>query len=204
MKHLLGIVWAAAVALSLAGPVVAQESPQTIVQTTTDEVISRVKNEKDALRGDPTKMYNLVAEMIFPHFDFDVMSQFVLGPDWKTAEEGKRKEFVDQFRKLLVRTYAAALLEYSEQSIAYADAGPAPKNPKTAIVRQDITQPSGTNLPVVYRLHTRPDGWKVYDVTVDGVSLVKTYRSSFASIIKEGGLDKLIATLHTKNQEIGQ
>ena len=91
MKHLLGIVWAAAVALSLAGPVVAQESPQTIVQTTTDEVISRVKNEKDALRGDPTKMYNLVAEMIFPHFDFDVMSQFVLGPDWKTAVEGKRK-----------------------------------------------------------------------------------------------------------------
>lgn len=203
MKQVLGILWAAVAAFSLAGPVMAEESPQAIVQTTTDEVISRVKNEKDALREDPAKMFNLVSEMIFPHFDFNVMSQFVLGGEWKTADETKRAEFVDQFRKLLVRTYAAALLEYSEQSIAYPPVEPS-KNPKTAVVRQDITQPSGTNLPVVYRLHNRTQSWKVYDVTVDGVSLVKTYRSSFASIIKEGGLDKLIATLHTKNQEIGQ
>lgn len=204
MKRILAIAFAAVAAFSLSGAAWAQEAPQDTVRKTTDEVISRVKDEKDALRADPAKMYTLVSELIFPHFDFGVMSQFVLGAEWKSAEEAKRAEFVEQFRKLLVRTYAAALLEYSDQSIAYPDPGEPPKNPKTAVVRQDITQPSGSNLPVVYRLHSKTDGWKVYDVSVDGVSLVKTYRSSFAPIIKEGGIDQLISTLHTKNEEIGQ
>jgi phospholipid transport system substrate-binding protein len=142
--------------------------------------------------------------MIFPHFDFGVMSQFVLGEQWKAADEAKRAAFVEQFRKLLVRTYAAALLEYSDQTIEYPDPGPQPSNAKTAIVKQDITQASGAMLPVVYRLHNKAGNWKVFDVSVDGVSLVKTYRSSFTSILKEGGIDQLISTLATKNQEIGQ
>jgi len=174
------------------------------VRHTTDEVIARVKDEKDALRADPTKMYNLVSEMIFPHFDFGVMSQFVLGEQWKVADEAKRTQFVEQFRKLLVRTYAAALLEYSDQTIDYPDSVTQPANTKTAVVKQDITQPSGAVLPVVYRLHNKSGGWKVFDVSVDGVSLVKTYRSSFTSILKDGGIDQLIATLETKNHEIGQ
>lgn len=182
----------------------AQQQPLETVRYTTDEVVSRVRDEKDALRSDPAKMYNLVAEMIFPHFDFSVMSQFVLGEQWKSADDAKRAEFVDQFRKLLVRTYAAALLEYSDQKINYPDPGPQPASGKTAVVKQDIIQPSGALLPVVYRLHNKKDGWKVFDVSVDGVSLVKTYRSSFTSILKEGGIDKLISTLATKNLEIGQ
>lgn len=182
----------------------ATEAPLETVRHTTDEVVARVKDEKDALRADPTKMYNLVSEMIFPHFDFGVMSQFVLGEQWKAADEAKRGQFVEQFRKLLVRTYAAALLEYSDQSINYPDPGAQPANAKTAVVKQDITQPSGALLPVVYRLHNKSGDWKVFDVSVDGVSLVKTYRSSFTSILKEGGIDKLIATLETKNHEIGQ
>lgn len=204
MKRFRSFALAALAALTLGSGAWAQEAPQETVRKTTDAVISRVKDEKDVLRADPTRMYNLVSELVFPHFDFGVMSQFVLGAEWKAAEEAKRAEFVEQFRKLLVRTYAAALLEYSEQTIAYPDPGATPKNPKTAVVKQDITQPSGANMPVVYRLHSKADGWKVYDVSVDGVSLVKTYRSSFADIIKQGGLDQLIATLHTKNQEIGQ
>lgn len=178
--------------------------PLETVRHTTDEVIARVKDEKDALRAEPAKMYGLVSEMIFPHFDFNVMSQFVLGEQWKAAEVAKRAAFVEQFRKLLVRTYAAALLEYSDQSISYPETSPQAANTKTATVRQDISQPSGTALPVVYRLHNKTGDWKVFDVAVDGVSLVKTYRSSFTSILKEGGIDKLIATLATKNQEIGQ
>ncbi|MGD9600707.1 MAG: phospholipid-binding protein MlaC [Gammaproteobacteria bacterium] len=182
----------------------AQEAPLETVRSTTSEVVSRVKDEKDTLRSDPTKMYNLVSEMIFPHFDFGVMSQFVLGEQWKAADETKRAAFVEQFRKLLVRTYAAALLEYSDQTIQYPDPGPQPTNAKTAVVKQDITQASGAVLPVVYRLHNKTGDWKVFDVSVDGVSLVKTYRSSFTSILKEGGIDQLIANLATKNQEIGQ
>lgn len=204
MKRLFSFAVATLVALTLGSGVWAQEVAQETVRKTTEEVVARVRDSKDTLRNDPAKMYNLVSELIFPHFDFGVMSQFVLGEEWKSADEARRADFVEQFRKLLVRTYAAALLEYSAQTIAYPDPGPAPKNPKTAVVKQDITQPSGANLPVVYRLHSKSDGWKVYDVSVDGVSLVKTYRSSFADILRQGGLDQLIATLHSKNEEIGQ
>ena len=127
MKRFRSLVLAALAALTLGSGVCAQEAPQETVRKTTDAVISRVKDEKDVLRADPTRMYNLVSELVFPHFDFGVMSQFVLGAEWKTAEEAKRAEFVEQFRKLLVRTYAAALLEYSEQTIAYPDPGVTPR-----------------------------------------------------------------------------
>lgn len=182
----------------------ALEAPIDVVRNTTSDVVTRVKNEKDALRADPGKMYSLVSEMIFPHFDFQIMSQFVLGEQWKVADEVKRKAFVEQFRKLLVRTYAAALLEYSDQEINYPEPGPQPENTRTATVKQDITNPSSGLLPVVYRLHNKTGEWLVFDVSVDGVSLVKTYRSSFTSILREGGLDKLIESLAVKNQEIGQ
>lgn len=188
----------------LANGALALEAPVDVVRNTTNNVVTRVRNEKDALRGDPAKMYALVSEMIFPHFDFNIMAQFVLGEQWQAADEAKRTAFVEQFRKLLVRTYAAALLEYSDQQISYPDDGTQSDNGKTAIVKQDITQPSSALLPVVYRLHSKTGEWMVFDVAVDGVSLVKTYRSSFTSILKDGGLDKLIETLAVKNQEIGQ
>jgi phospholipid transport system substrate-binding protein len=182
----------------------ALDAPIDVVRTTTDEVVARVRNEKEELRDNPGKMFGLVSEMIFPHFDFDVMSQFVLGKQWKSADEAQRKVFVEQFRKLLVRTYAAALLEYSDQTIQYPEAGAQTSDGKTATVRQEISHPSAAVLAVVYRLHSKSGDWKVFDVTVDGVSLVKTYRSSFTSILKEGGVDKLIQDLQTKNQEIAQ
>ena len=202
MIRLIGMAAMSAI-LVFSGVALAIEAPLDTVRNTTDQVVARVKDEKDALRSDPAKMYSLVSEMIFPHFDFHVMSQFVLGEQWKSADDDSRRAFVEQFRKLLVRTYAAALLEYSDQKITYPGAEQS-ANAKTSIVKQDIIQPSGSVLPVVYRLHNRAGDWKVFDVSVDGVSLVKTYRSSFTSILKEGGIGKLIQTLSTKNQEIGQ
>jgi phospholipid transport system substrate-binding protein len=196
------LVCAAVLSLGLAAVVNAAEDAQTVVQTTTDAVVERVRSEKDALRSNPAKMYGLVSDMIFPHFDFTIMAQWVLGEHWKTSDPSQQAEFVEQFRRLLVRTYATALLEYSEQSIAYPAVEP-PKNPRTAVVKQDIKQPGGANLPVVYRLHNKTGAWKVFDVSVDGVSLVKTYKSSFAQIISEGGIAKLIENLRTKNQDLG-
>ncbi len=205
MKRFFLMTAAMLVALVTGSNAIASEAPLDIVRQTTEQVVTRVQGDKDALRNNPGKMYSLVSEMIFPHFDFNVMSQFVLGPEWKSAEAGKRTQFVEQFRKLLVRTYATALLEYSDQKIEYPAQGTgADSNGKTATVRQDITQPGRQILPIVYRLHSKTGDWKVFDVSVDGVSLVKTYRSSFTSVLKQGGIDKLIANLTTKNQEIGQ
>ncbi len=196
------LITAATLAMSLCSASIwAFEAPQDVVKTTTDQVVERVRNERDELRGNPGKMYALVSDMIFPHFDFEIMSQWVLGEQWKTADTAKRVEFVEQFRKLLVRTYAAALLEYSDQIIKYPPTD-AQTRPNTAVVRQEISQPGTEMLPIVYRLHNKTGDWKVFDVSVDGVSLVKTYKASFAPIINEGGIDQLIHTLNTKNQEL--
>ncbi len=196
------LVCAATLFFGFAGLASAAGDAQAVVQETTTAVIDRVRSEKDTLRADPAKMYGLVSDMIFPHFDFTIMSQWVLGEQWKAADAAQQKEFVEQFRRLLVRTYATALLEYSDQTIAYP-VNEASHNPKTATVKQDIKQPGGGNLPVVYRLHNKTGDWKVFDVAVDGVSLVKTYKSSFAQVIAEGGISKLIENLKEKNKDLG-
>jgi phospholipid transport system substrate-binding protein len=181
----------------------AAEAPMDIVRNTTDQVLSRVKNDRDALRQDPAKMYALVAEVIFPHFDFPIMAQWVLGSHWKEADEASREEFVQQFRKLLVRTYATALLEFSDQEINYPDDNATIRD-RTAEVRQKIGQSGSEPILLGYRLHKVGDAWKVFDVAVDGVSLVRTYRASFSSLIKDDGLQGLIAGLSVKNKEINQ
>lgn len=183
---------ALAVAASAASP------PIEIVRTTTDNVLERVKTDKETLRTQPGKMYDLVSELIFPHFDFAIMAQWVLGDSWAGADEATRAAFVDQFRKLLVRTYATALIEFSDQTIAYPDAD-APLAASTATVRQEISQPGSASIPIVYRLHNKTGDWKVFDVSVDGVSLIKTYRASFAAAIKNDGVPALIQSLETKN-----
>lgn len=199
MKRLLGISIALVFALMTTLTMAADE-PRKVVQETTESVLSKVKNDKDALRADPGKMFNLVSENIFPHFDFNVMSQWVLGDNWNSASEETRAAFVEQFRKLLVRTYASALLEFSDQTISYPD-NDQQGGANTATVRQEIKQASGDTFPVVYRLHNKTGDWKVFDVSVDGVSLIKTYRASFGSMIKTDGLDGLIKSLDSKNQQ---
>lgn len=187
--------------LLLGSAAVAVEEPIEIVRNTTDQVIETVKSEREALRADPRKMYNLVSETIFPYFDFGIMSQWVLGDHWQSAGDDVRAQFIEQFRKLLVRTYATALLEFSDQVISY----PAVDNQSgksTAVVRQEISQPGSATMPVMYRLHNRSGEWKVYDVSVDGVSLMKTYRASFTSEIQNNGIDGLIETLSSKNQDL--
>lgn len=174
-------------------------APLEIVRTTTDNVLERVKSDKETLRAEPGKMYELVSEHIFPHFDFAIMAQWVLGDSWAGADDVTHAAFVDQFRKLLVRTYATALLEFSDQTISYPDSANEAAA-ATATVRQEISQPGSSSIPIVYRLHNKTGEWKVFDVAVDGVSLIKTYRASFAAAIKNDGLPALIQSLETKNQ----
>ena len=130
------------------------------------------------------------------------MSQWVLGPAWKAADEATRQAFVEQFRKLLVRTYATALLEYSDETMEYPPVEPS-SNPKTATVKQNIVQSVGKVLPVVYRLHEDNGEWQVFDVEVDGISLVKTFKASFSQILNEGGVDELLKSLKAKNRDLG-
>ncbi len=180
----------------------AADDPTTIVRETTDKVLDRVRADKEALEADTGRMYDLVSELIFPHFDFPIMSQFVLGEHWSEADEASRTGFIEQFRKLLVRTYATALLQFSNQEITYP---PVEQSGRASFARvmQDIAQPGSSPLSVLYRLHNKSGEWKVYDVSISGVSLIQTYKANFDSKVKKDGLDGLIASLDSKNQQYG-
>jgi len=175
--------------------------PLDIIKSITDKVLSRVESDKEQLRDNPGEMYNLVSDLVFPNFDFTVMSRFVLGSYWDEAEVKQKGEFIDQFRKLLVRTYASALLEFSNQTIEYPSEKNVVKERTAKIVQEVITQ--GDSVTVVYRLHNNKDKWMAFDVSVSGVSLVKTYRGSFMSIIETEGLEQLINSLKEKNKKFG-
>lgn len=176
-------------------------SPDAVVKQTTEGVIERIESQRSELEADPTKVYALVNELVIPHFDFISMSKWVLGKNWKAANEAQRSEFMEQFKTLLVRTYARALLEYSGQEVKYY---PVEQNPKSnlAVVKTELSTEGGQPFPVAYRMHQKNEAWKVVDVAVDGVSLVSTYRGSFKSQIKKEGFDSLIKKLADKNEKL--
>jgi phospholipid transport system substrate-binding protein len=176
------------------------QDAQTLIKDTGDKVIARIKAEREALRANPLRLHTLVDELIFPHFDFVRISQWVLGKHWQKASPEQKARFIEEFRKLLIRTYALALLEYADRTIKYLPVRAEP-NSKTVTVKTEVEQAGGAPIPISYRLRMKDDGWKVYDVSVDGVSLVSTYRSTFASEIRQGGLDALIKNLANKNTE---
>ena len=181
---------------------IAAAEPLNIVKSTTDQVIERVVSERDTLRENPGQMYNLVSELIFPHFDFPIMAQLVIREHWKAASEETRAGFVEQFRKLLVRTYSIALLEFSGQEINYPNNEGIDESAKTVLVNQEIEQSGSKSIKLGYRLHRGSGDWKVFDVSIDGISLVKTYRASFSSLIENDGLEGLVANLAEKNKDL--
>jgi len=184
-------------ALALAA--VAKDAEE-LVKSTADQVTARVKNERAVLRKDSVRLHQFVDELIIPHFDFARMSQWVLGKHWRSADAAQRSRFIEEFRKLLVKTYATALLEYADRETRYFPVR-ADTDATLVTVRTEIEQPGSAVVPINYRMHVKNNAWKVFDVSVDGVSLVATYRASFASEIRKSGIDSLIKSLETKNEK---
>ncbi len=179
----------------------AAQSPDEVVKITADGVIDRIEQEREMLKADPDRLYQLVNELVIPNFDFVSMSKWVLGNNWKAASEAQRSEFIEQFKALLVNTYAKALLEYSDQKIKYYPVEQG-KKANLAVVKTELTSSGAPPFPVSYRMYQKNDQWKVVDVTVDGVSLVSTYRGSFATQIKKEGFDSLLQQLEEKNSKL--
>lgn len=189
--------------IAFTSPAIAAQSPDVVVKETSDGVIHRIESERSVLEANPEQVYDLVNELVIPHFDFISMSKWVLGNNWKNANEEQRDKFVEQFKTLLVRTYARALLEYSGQDVKYYPVEQKPDS-NLAVVRTELTNSGAKPFPVAYRMHQKNEEWKVVDVAVDGVSLVSTYRGSFASQIKKEGFDSLIQKLVDKNEKLAQ
>lgn len=189
------IVW------HVAGTAGAQEStPDQLVRTQTDRILELIRANRDEYKRDTGKLYAMVDQEVLPYFDFRAMSRSVLGRNWNTATEEQRERFVKEFRDLLVRTYATALLKYNDETIRHL---PFHMNPgdRTAVVRTEVVQSGGgPNIPIHYSFFHAKDGWKVYDVAIENSSLVITYRGTYADRIRKEGLDGLIASLAEANR----
>jgi phospholipid transport system substrate-binding protein len=181
------------------GSSVASQSPQALVEETSQLMLAKLKEEQQIIKEKPERIYDLVNEIVIPHFDFEYMSQMVLAKYWRRASAGQKKAFTKEFRQLLVRTYATSLNEYAEQEIIYLPFR-ASSREDYAIVRTEIDQPGGFPIPINYKLRKNSE-WKVFDVVIDGVSLVTNYRTSFAKEIRQSGLDDLIKTLAKRNKQ---
>lgn len=175
--------------------------PQQLVEQTAQTMLDKLKQEKELVDAEPGRIYELVDEIVVPHFDFEYMSQMVLAKYWRRASAVQRQAFTLEFRQLLVRTYATSLKEYADQELVYLPFREGKKKDQ-AIVRTEVEQAGGFPIPIDYRLRQNSSDWKVFDVVIDGVSLVTNYRSSFAKEIRQSGLDSLISTLAKRNKEV--
>jgi phospholipid transport system substrate-binding protein len=178
------------------------EDPLMFVKSTADQVLSEISNRKAELSAEPAKIYELVDQVILPRFDFVRMSRLVLGKNWRRATPEQQKAFIREFQELLIRTYATALLNYSGQEIVYLPVR-AGKDDRKVTVNTQVREVGAPAIPVDYRLQHSGNGWKVYDVSIDGISLVSNYRSSFANQIRRYKIDGLIAKLEKLNQRGG-
>lgn len=178
---------------------VAETAPDELVKSTANEVLTIIKQDKDIQAGNISKITQVAEEKILPNFNFDRTSRMVLGKHWRTASPQQKEEFKKQFRDLLIRTYASALSKYQNQTIEFKPMRMQPGD-KEVTVRSEIMQPGGQPIAVDYSLEKTADSWKVYDIVIEGVSLVTNYRGQFAEEVKRSGLDGLIQKLSEKNK----
>jgi len=197
MKNFLGF----ALTVLLAPAAQAQEiAPDVLVKTITQDVIAIIKQDKDIQAGDPAKIAELIETKILLHFNFARMTQIAMGRNWRVASPEQQKELTSEFRTLLVRTYSTALTNYRNQVIEFKPLRAKPEDTDVT-VKSEAKQPGAQAVTIDYEMEKTLGGWKVYDVKVAGVSLVTTYRETFAGEVREHGVDGLIKSLTAKNRE---
>lgn len=170
------------------------------VKAIADDVLAIVKKDKEIQSGDQQKIFALAEEKILPHFNFEHVSRLVLGKNYSKASKDQQDAFQKEFRTLMLYTYASALSKYRNQTIEYKPMKDYPDD-KQVVVKTLIIQPGGQPIGVDYTLEAIGDSWKVYDITIEGVSLVTNYRSQFSNEIRQGGMDGLIQKLADKNKD---
>lgn len=187
------------------------QDPQKLMEDTSDRMLKEFIIQTDAIRKDPQIAYSLIDDNLVPKINFPLMSRWVLGKNWKTASSQQRQEFIKEFKALVVKFYSKALIQYleknnlTEEIITFSPFRGKVKS-KYATVRSQINPPNGGEpIKVNYDLFYGKAGhWQVYDVSVEGISLVTTYRSSFKQIISQKGMDALLSELRDKNSKLNQ
>jgi phospholipid transport system substrate-binding protein len=191
--------------MAFAAPVLAlseELAPDALVRHVTDEVLALVRNDKDIQAGNREKIAAVVEAKIIPYFDFSRATELAVGRGWRQATLQQREALTAQFRTLLVRTYSGTLAVYRSQAI---DVLPVRRQPgdTEAMVRCRVRQSGQAPITLDYDMERVGDGWKVFDVVVDGMSLVQNYRTTFSQEVDNNGIDGLIRRLAAKNGGAG-
>jgi phospholipid transport system substrate-binding protein len=195
-KSVLALIAALAAPLACAQDV----APDVLLKTVTSEVIAIISQDADIQAGNPAKVAELVETRILPHFDFSRMTQSAVARNWLLATPEQQQALITEFKTLLVRTYSTALSGYRDQVIEYKPLRAEP-GATDVTVRSDMRQPGRERLNIDYDMEKTAAGWKVYDIKIAGVSLVTTYRGTFAGKVRDGGIEGLIKLLWDKNRQ---
>ncbi|KAF0102281.1 MAG: putative toluene tolerance protein [bacterium] len=175
-------------------------APDALARNTTNEVLSILKQDKELRNGNSRKILALVEQKILPNFDFRQMTQLAVGRNWSKASPEQQERLVEEFKTLLVRTYSASLTSVLDYKIEFLPLRMAP-GASEVTVNTVVSKSGAPPLPIDYRMERQDNAWKVFDVLVEGVSLVTVYRNSFTSEVRKGGIDGLVATLSRRNQQ---
>jgi phospholipid transport system substrate-binding protein len=149
------------------------------------------------MRKDPQKIRKLVDDQLLPYFDTEYAARLVLGKNWRTASETQRKRFIEAFYQSMLQNYGEALLDFTPDRLTIQPYHGAPED-TTATVRTEVRRDNGQRVPVNYSLHKTEAGWKAYDVTIEGISYVKSFRTDFGSEVEQKGLDSVIQRLESQ------
>ena len=171
-------------------------SPEQLVENSAKRMLQELDANRATYKADPAKLDALVGNVLLPNFDTEYSARLVLGQSWRTATPEQRKRFVDAFYHSLLRNYGAALIDFTGDRFIVlpykGDPGDA-----AATVRTEVKKSSGDKVPVNFSLRKTPDGWKAWDVVIEGISYVKSFRTDFGSEIQQKGLDEVINRLES-------
>lgn len=179
----------------------AEMQPDELIKSTSEKVLSTLEQNREKYKQQPDEINQLVNDIILPHLDFRAMSKLALGKNWRSATEDQQNRFVDAFKDMLIRTYSKSLTEYAGQEIVFLPYRPPAEGKRTVTVQTQIKQDSGPVIPIDYRLRIKDNTWKVYDIKIDGISLVTNYRNTFAADINQLGMEGLIKKLLAKSDD---
>jgi phospholipid transport system substrate-binding protein len=196
------VALAAMAAISAAGAARAQDlAPDVLVKNVTLEVVDIVRSDKDIQAGDRKKVVALIEAKVLPHFNFNAMTASAVARHWDKASADQKARLTDEFRTLLVRTYASSIAAYKDQRFDFRPLRAKPTDTDVTVTVR-VVQSGAQPVQLEYDMEKRPNGWKVWDVRVAGISLVANYRTEFDNQVRDGGIDGLIKTLRTKNQSL--
>ena len=177
-----------------------EHKPEQLVQKITEEVLASIKSDKQLAAGDKQKALKLAEEKVLPYIDFEEATRLAVGRAWSQASPEQKKRLVSEFRNMLVRTYSNAIEAYQGQTLKVLPSRGGKQDAKDEVtVRTQFVRAGGQPLPIEFQMHKTAQTWKVYDINVEGVSLVLTYRTEFDNVVKQEGIDGLIKRLTQKN-----